>query len=99
MTLGNSSVKSWKASMICWRVFVVLKSLLDLPSLLRIPSIRKPKVAVDDIVSLHTMYLEQNDNMITTGKCCTRGARLLAIALQLSNHFRHQKDPESDSEN
>ena len=54
---GKPFVKSWNACIICSLVFVVLKSLLDFPSLFLIPSIRKPSVAVDDIVSLHTIYL------------------------------------------
>ena len=45
------------ASLTCCRVRVVLKSLLEKPSLLRIPSMRKPRLAVEEIVSLHTMYL------------------------------------------
>lgn len=53
---GNPFVKSLKATMICSFVFVVLKSFEELPSALLIPSIRKPKVAVEDIVSLHTIY-------------------------------------------
>ena len=58
---GKPYVKSWNACMICSLVLVVLKSLLDFPSLFLIPSIRKPSVAVDDIVSLHTIYLNTQD--------------------------------------
>ena len=54
---GKPATKSLKACLICSFVFVVLKSLLDFPSLFLMPSIRNPRVAVDDIVSLHTMYL------------------------------------------
>lgn len=54
---GKLSVNSEKALMICSFDLVVLKSLLEVPSDFRIPSIRNPKVAVDDMVSLQTMYL------------------------------------------
>ena len=45
-------------SIICSFVFVVLNSFDDVPSFFLTPSIRKPNVAVDDIVSRQTMYLE-----------------------------------------
>lgn len=61
---GKPSVKSMKASLICECVLVVLKSLLDLPSLFLIPSILKPNVAVDEIVSRHTMYLQLNKTKV-----------------------------------
>lgn len=54
-TCGNPSVKLWNAAMICSLDLVVLKSLLLVPSEFLIPSILKPRVAVDEIVSLHTM--------------------------------------------
>lgn len=57
MTCGKPATKSRNASITWSRFLVVLKSLLDLPSLFLIPSIRKPNVAVEEIVSLQTMYL------------------------------------------
>lgn len=54
---GKPLVKSRNATMICSFVFVVLKSLEELPSARLMPSIRKPKVAVELIVSRHTIYL------------------------------------------
>ena len=52
---GWSLINSRKTARICADVLVVLKSLLDVPSCLRMPSMRNPRVAVDDIVSRHTM--------------------------------------------
>lgn len=43
----------------CSCVRVVLKSLLEVPSPRRTPSIRNPRVAVDEMVSRHTMYLKE----------------------------------------
>lgn len=57
ITCGNPATKSRNASITWSLLLVVLKSLLDFPSLFLIPSIRKPNVAVDEIVSLQTMYL------------------------------------------
>lgn len=54
---GKPSVNFSKAAMICSLVLVVLKSLLEVPSALRIPSILNPSVAVDEMVSLQTIYL------------------------------------------
>ena len=55
---GDADEKSLKASNTCSLFFVVLKSFDDVPSLFFTPSIRKPKVAVDEIVSLQTIYLK-----------------------------------------
>ena len=57
--LGQPSVNIVTASLTCCRVRVVLKSLLEKPSLLRMPSMRKPRLAVDEMVSRHTMYLKR----------------------------------------
>lgn len=57
ITCGNPATKSRNASITWSLLLVVLKSLLDFPSLFLIPSIRKPNVAVDEIVSLQTIYL------------------------------------------
>lgn len=54
---GWSLTKSFKTSSICWLEPTVLKSLVELPSCFRIPSIRNPRLAVDEMVSRHTMYL------------------------------------------
>ena len=54
---GDLAMKFSKTLRICSLVLVVLKSLEEVPSLILTPSIRKPNVAVDDIVSLQTMYL------------------------------------------
>ena len=54
----DEDTKSVKASITCSRVFVVLNSFEDVPSDFLTPSIRKPKVAVEEMVSLHTMYLK-----------------------------------------
>lgn len=51
--------KEKKASLTWFSDFIVLKSFDETPSLRRIPSMRKPSVAVVEIVSLHTIYLEQ----------------------------------------
>ena len=55
--------KFLKTVKICSLVFVVLKSVEDVPSLFFTPSIRKPSVAVEDIVSLQTIYLKKNANL------------------------------------
>ena len=51
-------MKSERLSITWSLVLVVLNSLDDVPSLFLTPSIRKPNVAVDEIVSLQTMYLQ-----------------------------------------
>ena len=51
-------VKFLKASETCSLVLVVLKSFEEVPSLFFTPSRRNPSVAVDDIVSLQTIYLD-----------------------------------------
>lgn len=74
MTCGKPATKSRNASITWSRFLVVLKSLLDLPSLFLIPSIRKPNVAVDEIVSLQTMYLKTKTdwmyNIMHTSSLC-----------------------------
>lgn len=54
---GNPSVNFENAAITCSLVFVVLKSFVDVPSALLIPSILNPRVAVEEMVSLQTMYL------------------------------------------
>ena len=60
--IEDADEKSLKASNTCSLFFVVLKSFDDVPSLFFTPSIRKPKVAVDEIVSLQTIYLKKYGN-------------------------------------
>ena len=55
----DEAMKSLKASKTCSLVFVVLYSFDEVPSLFFTPSTRKPRVAVDEIVSLHTIYLKK----------------------------------------
>ena len=56
---ADPEMKFLKDSIICSFVFVVLNSLDDVPSFFLTPSMRKPKVAVEDIVSRQTMYLKK----------------------------------------
>ena len=60
--MEDADEKSLKASNTCSLFFVVLNSFDDVPSLFFTPSIRKPKVAVDEIVSLQTIYLKKYGN-------------------------------------
>ena len=55
--IDEEEMKSERASITWSLVLVVLNSLDDVPSLFLTPSIRKPKVAVDEMVSLQTIYL------------------------------------------
>ena len=56
--IDEAEMKSERLSITWSLVLVVLNSLDDVPSLFLTPSIRKPNVAVDEIVSLQTMYLK-----------------------------------------
>ena len=56
--IDEAEMKSERLSITWSLVLVVLNSLDDVPSLFLTPSIRKPNVAVDEIVSLQTMYLQ-----------------------------------------
>ena len=55
--IDEEEMKSERVSITWSLVLVVLNSLEEVPSHFLTPSIRNPKVAVDDIVSLHTIYL------------------------------------------
>ena len=66
--VDDADEKSLKASNTCSLFFVVLKSFDDVPSLFFTPSIRKPKVAVDEIVSLQTIYLNKKNTFNFFGK-------------------------------
>lgn len=54
----DEETKSAKTCKTCSLVLVILNSFEDVPSHFLTPSMRKPKVAVDEIVSLQTMYLK-----------------------------------------
>jgi len=55
----DPEMKFLNDSKICSFVFVVLNSFDDVPSFFLTPSMRKPRVAVEEIVSRQTMYLKR----------------------------------------